>query len=453
VDSLISFLNSRWKRLVGSQLGEILSHSKNYLAGNVATKALGLISMPVFTRLLTREDYGIVAVYTATIGLLGTISTLNATDGISRYYYEDSRKDFGVFLSSVLQLVAILQVPVVLALLMWGENIMRWLGLPSSLIFFVIIGLVYGVIMKIFRQVNISQKNSKEYVRLTVAQGYMGFGLSWAFVALLQGAGYFLRLAGLALTQILSGMWMIIRTWGYIQWGRLRWEHIRYSLHYSLPRLPYVLSGLILSQFDRIMLGNMAGVEQAGLYSAGYNVGGLSLLVVTAVTPAFIPNFYQLMNEGKNQLVDKLNKQLLWLICIAGIGLMLFGSVILRILADEEFHEGAVVIPAVVMGYLFYALAGVYNRYSGYYKMTILQSAGALLAGVINILLNYWWIPIYGILAAAYATTISFGVQAFVTWLFVEKMAPGHVSRINLFLLPMFIRLLVFGFFTLIFDT
>jgi Na+-driven multidrug efflux pump len=119
------------------------------------------------------------------------------------------------------------------------------------------------------------------------------------------------------------------------------------------------------------------------------------------------------------------------------------------LLADEQFHAGAVVIPAVVMGYIFYALAGVYNRYSGYYKMTYLQSIGSLGAGVINILLNYWLIPVLGIVGAAYVTMISYGIQALLTWILVEKLANAHVSSIRLFIYPLILSMACFIFITL----
>jgi O-antigen/teichoic acid export membrane protein len=433
-----------WQRLKGGNLGEVLGHAKNYFAGDLATKGLGLISIPVFTRLMDREDFGVVSIFTATVGLLSIASTLNATDAIGRYYYEEKKSDFGQFLSSVIQLIAFIQIPLILLLLTFGNSIMAWLQLPVELRYFLIVAMLHGTVQKIFGGIHVSQKKSKEYVMVNVVQGYSGFGFAWVFLLVLSGAQYLQRISGLAISQLLAGIWMGAKSWSYVIWQKIKWEHVRYSLQFALPRLPYVLSGIVLSQFDRIMLGNMLGADEAGLYSVGYNVGGLSLLLLGAITPALMPNFYQLMNEGKTKVVDRLNQQVMWLVCGSGVVLMLLGGWLLRLLADERFHAGAQVIPAVVMGCMFFALAGVYNRYSGYYKATILQSLGAIGGAVVNVVLNYFLIPKYGFIAAAYATTAAYFFQAISTWLLVYFGVRGYVSPIRLFIMPLLLPLFVF---------
>lgn len=431
-------------KLFAGDLGEVLGHAKNYLVGGVSTKALGFISMPVFTRLMDENDYGIVAVYISSLSIISPITTLNATDGISRYYYEKNQNDFGVFLSSIVQFLLLIQVPLVLLFLIFRQEIMGWLGVPVSLSYFLLLGLFHADVSRIFRQVLVSRKMSQPYVKVNVFQSYGAFGLSWILLSVAHGARYFLRIAGIVSTQMLSASWMIWQLRKFIVWQKIQWEHVSYSLKFALPRLPYVLSGVILSQFDRVMLSNISGVGEAGLYSVGYNVGGLSMLLIGAITPALMPNFYQKMNEGKYKDVDKLNKQLIWIICFGGILLMLLGGSLLRLLADERFHTGAAVVPAIVLGYMFYALAGVYNRYSGYYKMTILQSVGALVAGVINIVLNYFWIPKYGMMAAAYATMVAYAFQAVLTWILVRSSTKMHVSSIVHFAGPMLLAIVVF---------
>ena len=426
-------------------LRETLLHAKNYLFGNVAAQALGLISMPIFTRLLTEADYGVVSIFMATIGLVSTIFYLNITDGVSRYYYDKQRTDFGEFLSSILQIIGILSLPAVLIILFYEDQLMDLLSLSSDLSLFLLFGVVFSVLMKLFRQIHVAEKKSRAFVTVNVIQAYSGFGLSWLFIATWGGAGYYLRLLGVVIAQVCSGMWMLFKTIQYVKWAPLNWKHVKYSLQFALPRLPFVLSAVILSQFDRIMIGNLIGAEQSGLYSVGYNVGGLSLLIITAVTPALLPNFYRLMNEDQFAVVDKLNNQILWIINVAGAGLMLGGGLLLTLLADAKFHFGARVIPAVVMGYMFYALAGVYNRYSSYYKLTILQSIGAILAGATNIILNLIWLPKFGIIAAAYTTSISYAIQAIVTWLLIKRFVKGHVTPFRLTLKPILFTLGVFA--------
>jgi O-antigen/teichoic acid export membrane protein len=434
-------LLNRLEALKTSEFGNVLYHAKHYLTGDVAIKALGLISMPVFTRLMNREDYGIVAVYTATYGLLSSLTTLNAADGISRYYFEKDKSDFGSFISSAVQLILLIQIPFLAVLIIFKETIMGWMGLPPTLVYLMIVSLLYGVSYKIFQQILISHKLSKKFVKVRIFQSYSSFGLSTIFLLTISGLQYVLRIAGFVIIQFVVGVWMFIQNASFIVWTKIQWKHVRYSLVYALPRLPYVLSGVILSQFDRIMLSSKLGPADAGIYSAAYNVGGLSFLIIGALTPALIPNFYKLMNEGKYNVVDKLNRNIAWLIAFGGIGLMIFGGFVLKILADEKFHSGATLVPIIVLGYMFYGVAGVYNRYIGFYKITILQSIAALTSGTLNIILNNLWIPQYGGMGAAYTTAISYALLALLTWIFIRLAAKGHVTGIKYIILPLILAI------------
>ena len=72
---------------------ELLKHSRNYLFANIATKALAFISIPVYTRLLSVEDYGIVNVYISVIMIAPILMTLNTEVTIARYYFDSKDID------------------------------------------------------------------------------------------------------------------------------------------------------------------------------------------------------------------------------------------------------------------------------------------------------------------------------------------------------------------------
>ena len=95
------------KRIKSSDFYETLKHSKNYFSANLATKAIAFISIPIFTRLLTQADYGIIAVFTAYVGILTVILSFNSHYAVSRYYYE-KKDDFDEFLGTTIILVCLI---------------------------------------------------------------------------------------------------------------------------------------------------------------------------------------------------------------------------------------------------------------------------------------------------------------------------------------------------------
>lgn len=431
------------QKYLNKDILEVLKHAKVYFSADLATKALGFMSLPVFTRLMSESDYGVVSIFTASLALITILSTLNISDGIGRYYYEKNLKDFGEFLSSLLQFALVIQAGVVVLIFLFKKELFNLIGIPEDLVFFLVAGIFGLSSMKIYRSIHIARKESKAVARVAVTESYSGFGLSWILLVSLNYSQYILRITGFIGAKLISGIYMLHRSMQYANFAWPRWRHLKYALSFSLPRLPYVLSGTILTQFDRIMVGSLKGTGDAGLYSVAYNVGGLSTIFIGALSAALIPNFYDLMNQNEYGKVDVLNKRLFWLIVILGSALMLGGGLALKVLADERFHGGMSLIPPIVLGFVFYSLAGVYNRYVGFYKMTIFQSIAAITAGVVNVMLNYQFIPIYGIKAAAFTTTVSYLIQAIATWLLVRVSIKGHISPISMFILPSLLSVLI----------
>ena len=84
-----------------------LKHGGNYLVASVATSALAFISIPVYTRLLTPEDYGVVSIFMGIVGLLGSVMSFGTDRSVSRYFFDQKDElDFKRFIgtSSILAL-------------------------------------------------------------------------------------------------------------------------------------------------------------------------------------------------------------------------------------------------------------------------------------------------------------------------------------------------------------
>lgn len=84
-----------------SDFKALAKHSTNYLFATMATKALAFISIPVYTRLLSVYEYGIINVFMSTVGIVQVLLTLNTEVAISRYYYDaKNEQDFKEFCST-----------------------------------------------------------------------------------------------------------------------------------------------------------------------------------------------------------------------------------------------------------------------------------------------------------------------------------------------------------------
>jgi len=218
-------------------------------------------------------------------------------------------------------------------------------------------------------------------------------------------------------------------------------EHIKYIANYSIPLIPCSLSGIILAQFDRIMINNIINTASAGLYSLGYNVGMLLLLVSNAIRTAFIPDFMKFLDNKEYDRLDALMEKTFSIVTIVALGLILFAREIIIILADVKFHEALKVVPVVIIGYVFHEMYFMYGMYPGYKKKTIYTSIVSLSAGSLNVILNAIFIPKYGYIAAAYTTLVSYFAMFIMAWIMSKYILKQRVSPLCLFWKPTLIML------------
>jgi O-antigen/teichoic acid export membrane protein len=418
--------NELIKKIKSTDIFETLKHTKNYFSADIATKATAFISIPIFTRLFTQADYGIVAVFGAYVGIITIILSLNSYTAVQRYYYEKT-DDFGEFIGTTLILVCLIFGLTIPVYILFYEQIASLMQLPGLLPLYLLFACLFAIIYSIYRQILVPQKKSKEAATISVLNGYTTFGIAVLFVYLLKENRYLGQIWATLLIGLIFSIYFIIKICQNSKFS-FKMKYIRYILIYSVPLIPYFLSSTILAQFDRIMINDIIDAASAGLYSLGYNVGMLLLIVIGAIHTALTPDFMKFLDGKEYKRLDALIEKLFSIVAIAALGLVLFAKEIVIILADEKFHAGLSVVPIVVIGYVFYEMFMVYHLYPLYDKKTIFMSIAALTAGISNIILNAIFIPLYGYIAGAYTTVASFFIMFLMAWIFAKFILKKQIT-------------------------
>jgi O-antigen/teichoic acid export membrane protein len=182
------------------------------------------------------------------------------------------------------------------------------------------------------------------------------------------------------------------------------------------------------------MINAYNGAKYVGLYSIGYNVGMLLLLGITAIQVSLFPDFFKYFEEKNYNKLSNIVGRMFSFIFIFGFFLILFGGNILSFIADPKFHSGINVIPPIVIGYLFYGLFVYHSNYVTYSKKTIYLTVSTLVAGILNILLNIYYIPRYGYLAAAYTTFVSYLILFVIIRIIVKYILKMKIVPIRIFI-------------------
>ena len=408
-------LNSRhFQRIRRSDIFETLIHSQNYLIAQMVTTGLAFIAIPIFTRLFTQEDYGVISVYNAFLAIAVIVFSGNIYSSIARYYFE-KKSDFNEFLGTTFVLTLLFFSVGTTIFFLFYDIFSSSMKLPGILPFLLIFSSLFAISHSFYFQILISQKRSLESAIINILKGSFSLFLAILLILVLEENRYLGKIWGYLLVSFIFSLYFFIKILNHSKLS-FKKDHIKFVLYYSVPLIPYTLSSTILAFFDRILINDVVNASSAGVYTLGYNVAAILSIVISATQAALLPDFFAFLNDKQYSRIDALVKKVFSVIVFAAFGLILFGREIVIILADVKFHEGLVVVPIVVIGWVFFGMFSVYIRYISYSKKTIYSSLVMIISGLSNIVLNIIFIPIYGYIAAAYTTAISYFILFLLTW-------------------------------------
>lgn len=421
----------------------LAKHSGNYLIATLATKALSFISIPVYTYLLTVEEYGIVNVFLSTVSIATILLTLNSDVAISRYYYDASDEtDFKRFVGTSVHLTGAIYILLSVVLILMVKPLSAYLDFEWLMTLAIIPVSLYNIVNSVFQQIYQPLLQSRKIAIVSSIQTYLAFALSVVAILLLEEKKYYGMVIGSIAAMFLIANYSIrqIRPYYINCFDK---KYVKYILNYSLPYLPYSLSGIIIAQFGKLIIGQQQGFESAGLYSFASNIAMLMMVLITVTHSAWNPYYFTYMKSGDYRQLDN-DYDLIWRITlVAALGLSIFGGDIGILLGNPAYAGGLYLIPIFVAGYCFYQWAYVYLRNTGYAKRTIWNAVSVVISGLSNVLLNHILLPIWGELGVAVAFLLSYLFLLIISWLvnyyILKQYAPKTINFVKPFVFYVFV--------------
>lgn len=373
---------------------------------NIMQRGVSLISTPIFTRLLTAEQYGLYSVYNSWYTILLIFGTLNLSydvyiKGLVQYENDPERLTSSMLGLSVTFTVALFGI-YLLNIDFWN----KFLELPALLVFAMFAELLFVPAFGFWSALQRFQYKYKALIGVTLIMAFSGpvcgviavLGtehkaeariLSYVLVQACMGAFFF------ALLFYRGKHFFIKKYW-------------KYALRFNLPLIPHYLSMTILNQLDRIMISKMVGTGESAIYSVAYTVSTIMLLITQAVNHSFTPYTYQALRDGEYEGINQKAKALLAVIGAGCIVVMLFGPEIIALFASKEYYDAIWVIPPVAASVYFRFLYPLFGNVEFFFEETKYTMAASCGGAIINILLNYFFIRSCGYYAAGYTTLLCY---------------------------------------------
>ena len=386
------------------------THVLIYGIGHAGTGFVGFLLIPVYSRYLTPEDYGVLALVSMFGQLLYTLMNMGQSGALFRTYllHEDPGGRDAVIATS-LWLILMLSFPIGLLGVVLAQPLSRLLiGSPAYTTWVIlgIAGVTFKTLLRLPLAVLRAKEKSRSYTTATFAQTVASLVLAILFVVGLHLGG-----RGVLLSQLLAEIIICL----YLVPQMLRGLTMRFSkqdarslLGYGLAVTPAPILSFFIHLSDRYILRHFVSVGAVGIYALGYRFGEILYFALMAMELAYAPFIYaNLKSPDAPRLYGRVTTYyfgtmgLLWLV------VSLFAEETVKIMAHPAFHDAYLVVPWIAGAFLFQGVGwvasiGLYVRNIVAKRLGISAAAAAL-----NIGLNLWLIPRYGMMGAAWAALLS----------------------------------------------
>ena len=389
-----------------------IKNSIIYLAPIILSSLIPIISLPIFTRILTKEDFGvfalaqIYAIFVSGIANFGLINIYNR----NFFQYREKKESSELLYSTLIFVVTAFSIFAFLTYAFKSPISKLIIGSSkhSALLFWTYCSFGIMSLKTYYLNYFKNSENAKNFAWYTISESVLSLVFSLFMVVYLR-----VGIIGLVWGQLIGGcVILFILVFKFLRFLPVcfNWSILKYSLKLSYPLTPRVFFGVISTQFDKYMIGLIATVGGVGVYSIGQRVSYIIFSYMTALYNVFSPQVYKRMFDSGDKGGESIGKYLTPF-CYASIALALmvplFSEEVICLLTPEALSWSAIDI--VIILSMYYGSLGFLACSHSLFLLKRLMLSTLLFLGriILNVILNIPFIMKWGVTGAAWATLLA----------------------------------------------
>ena len=403
---------------------------------NLFLKGINLLTTPVFTRMISDYEYGTLSLFMSYEQFLLIFATWEISlgayqKGIFKY------KDNLPFFTSSMQLFSnIITVLLFLVLFAFKNHVYSFTGMDTQVLFFVFVFLMMQPAYNSF--IIRKQANYEYWPVIFITTLYTFLNVIVPVVALiLFGRTAKIKFCATMIASICVFLYFYFSNLKYywslkenIRKVKEQWEFI---CAFQMPLVLHSLSFLVLGQADRVMIGKMVGNAQAGFYSIAYTLASIISIIQNSINQVLIPWCYRKMDEKSYPEIKKNTNYLLIGMGVIALGTILIAPELMKILYTEDYYEAVWSIPPITVGVYFVFLYSVFVNIESYFSKTTYIMYVSVACGILNVILNYLLIDVFGYIVCGYTTMVSYMAFAVGHYYFMKRVCRSEIPGVELF--------------------
>lgn len=421
---------------------KLFKQSSHYFLGNLIVMVGSLISFPIWTRVFSRTEYGYMSLCVITINFMVAISKFGLQHASLRFY-SDLKAKKGISELIVYYSTMVIGSLLLSSLVLSIAGLVSWRFLYHSDSPLVLLIPLMGLIILFRSLIHLYQVFLRVegktifYNIIIIAERYGMIFLAILFVLLFSE-----KIFGFLVGYFIS----VIVILGCVSWQYRDKIHIKLfspsllwtAAIYGSPLVLREVAVLLLSVGDRYLIQFFMGPESVGIYSVAYNLSDMAQTVISEpLRLAVIPLYLKMWNSDGEVLTQRFLSRILDYYFMVGIplsiGLSWYGREIITLLTTSKFQAAHEIVPYIIFPMFLNGAFVVFGAGLYIHKKTMVIMWSTLVCATLNLLMNWLFIPKFGLLGAAFATLLSYVMLFFIIYIKASQYLYVRVKIMSIF--------------------
>lgn len=404
--------------------------SMAFFMASVVSMGISYITTPLFTRLLTSDEYGRVSIFTTWVSIFGILAMFNLAAGIfnnGMLDYPDKRDEYSFSMLILSNIITLLFFCILIAVYPFVKS---WIGLDFPLVMLMGIMFLFQPAYSFWTARQRYELKYKMTFIWSVISAILSPTVAIICIYIFKDNKLYARIFGaeIALIFIYIGFYLYLSIKGKFKVQTRYWKD---ALLFNLPLIPHYLSMYLLGSSDKIMISNLVSDSATAYYSVAYTVSSAAIVLWNAANSSLIPYTYEKCGKKDYKSVSAVAMPILTVFAAVCIGVIMLAPEVVAIVATSNYSEAIYAIPPIVGGVFFQVHYSLYGNIIFYYKKPKYVTIATVASAALNVILNYIFISNFGYIAAGYTTLICYFIQAALDYIVMRKIAHNRVYNMK----------------------
>ena len=387
--------------------------------GKVCTQLITFFLLPLYTGILSTEEYGIVDLLNTLVSLLLPIVTFQVEQAVFRELIEvRGKKDKESRIISSAVITVIFQCIVYLIIFALISPFIN-----NNYKFFLATNVVANIFLSLLLQIARGFGNNKKYAFASFISALSTIVFNVLFLVVIKlGANG--MLLGTMLGQIVATIYLFVslKLYKYLKIKDYKKEVIKSLWKYSLPLIPNAISWWVFNASDRVIASAFLGVDQNGILAASLKFSAVFITFYNIFNMSWTESISIAIKDADvSDYFNKMFNIVLRLFTAMAVGIIACMPFVFPIMINEKFSAGYGLIPISIIGSLFNVVVGLISVIYVAEKNTKAIASTSIVSAVINIIVHLVLIEFIGLYAAVISTFVAFFVMSIYRLVDVSK--------------------------------